>query len=49
MNCHNRASYPADIGFLPIMRGNPDLQSDPAYAAGRLRGDFLWSVPDNAQ
>jgi hypothetical protein len=48
MNCHNRASYPPDINFLPIMRGNPDLQNDPAYAAGRLRGDFLWSVPGNA-
>ncbi|HEX2673287.1 MAG TPA: hypothetical protein VHM25_20540, partial [Polyangiaceae bacterium] len=49
MNCHNRASYPADIGFTPIQRGNPDLQGDPAYAAGRLRPDFLWSIPDLAQ
>jgi hypothetical protein len=45
MNCHNRASYPNDDFFyLPIRRGNPDLQNDPAYAAGKLRGDFLWSV-----
>ena len=48
MNCHNRASYPA-IGFLPIMRGNPDLSRDPAYSSGRLRTDFLWSVPFAAQ
>jgi hypothetical protein len=49
MNCHNRASYPATISFLPIMRGNPDLNRDPAYASGRLRTDFLWSVPFSAQ
>jgi hypothetical protein len=49
MNCHNRASYPLDINFLPIQRGNPDLQGDPAYAAGRLRPDFLWSLPISAQ
>jgi hypothetical protein len=50
MSCHNRASYPPlPTGFMPIKRGNPDLQNDPAYAAGRLRGDFLWSVPDQAQ
>jgi hypothetical protein len=46
MNCHNRAAYkPAN--FLPIFRGNPDLQNDPAYAAGKLRPDFLWSIPFN--
>lgn len=48
MNCHNRASYP-DINFLPIYRGDPDLVKDPAFAAGRLRADFLWSVPDQSQ
>jgi len=50
MNCHNRASYPGgDIGFTPIRRGEPDLQNDTAYAPGRLRPDFLWSIPDLAQ
>ncbi|MEJ0077574.1 MAG: hypothetical protein WDO17_19510 [Alphaproteobacteria bacterium] len=49
MNCHNRASYPFDVNFKPIKRGNPDLQNDPAYAAGRLRPDFLWSLPMDAQ
>jgi hypothetical protein len=48
MNCHNRASFP-DIAFLPIYRGDPDLQNDPAFAGGRLRTDFLWSVPDQSQ
>jgi hypothetical protein len=48
MNCHNRASYPP-LNFLPIYRGDPDLQNDPTYAAGRLRTDFLWSVPFEAQ
>jgi hypothetical protein len=48
MNCHNRAAYPP-VGFLPIFRGNPDLQNDPAYAAGLLRPDFLWSVPFEAK
>lgn len=48
MNCHNRASYPG-IRFLPIYRGDPDLAKDPAYAAGRLRTDFLWSIPDQSQ
>jgi hypothetical protein len=47
MNCHNRASYP-DIPFLPVYRGNPDPQ-DKAFEPGRLRTDFLWSVPDQAQ
>jgi hypothetical protein len=48
MNCHNRAGMPK-TGFLPIYRGNPDLSGDPAYAPGRLRTDFLWSIPDRAQ
>jgi len=48
MNCHNRASYPG-ISFLPIYRGDPDLAKDPAYAPGRLRPDFLWSIPDQSQ
>ncbi|HLG80133.1 MAG TPA: hypothetical protein VKY22_03890 [Bradyrhizobium sp.] len=46
MNCHHRASSP-NPGFLPIFRGNPD-PNDRAYAAGVLRTDFLWSIPDNA-
>jgi len=48
MNCHNRAAVPP-VSFLPIHRGNPDLQGDAAYAAGKLRPDFLWSIPFNAQ
>ena len=40
MNCHNRASYPP-LNFLPIYRGDPHLQHDPTYAAGRLRTEFL--------
>jgi hypothetical protein len=44
MNCHNRASVPPPPSFLPIFRGNPD-PNDPAYAAGQLRTDFLWSIP----
>jgi len=57
MNCHNRASWqpnwkttdPFGRIFLPIFRGDPDLSSDPAYAKGQLRTDFLWSIPFNAQ
>ena len=54
MNCHNRASWPERTGcpnnrcFLPIFRGNPDFVEDPAYAPGRLRTDFLWSLIGNA-
>ena len=47
MNCHNRAAFPP-VNFLPVFRGDPDLQNDAAYAAGRLRTDFLWSIPFNA-
>lgn len=47
MNCHERAGAP-NAGFMPIMRGSPD-PSDPAFAAGSVRTDFLWSIPDNAQ
>ena len=45
--CHGRASYP-DPGFLPVTRGPPDLLNDPAYAAGQLRTDFVWSIPRRA-
>jgi hypothetical protein len=48
MNCHNRASWKANVNFLPIFRGDPDLKNDPAYAKGRLRTDFLWSIPFSA-
>jgi hypothetical protein len=50
MNCHHRAAaHPPQqpTSFLPIARGNPDL-NDPAYAAGLLRTDYLWSIPFNA-
>jgi hypothetical protein len=50
MNCHNRAAIPGSNGaFLPIMRGNPDLQHDSAFKAGSLRTDFLWSIPFRTQ
>ena len=45
--CHSRASYPP-VSFLPITRGAPDVTQDPAYAPGRLRTDFLWSLPRQA-
>ena len=41
--CHRRASYPAEP-FLPVTRGAPDLVNDLAYAPGKLRTNFLWSV-----
>ena len=43
LSCHRRASYPL-VSFLPVTRGDPDLKNDPAYAAGRLRTSFLWSL-----
>jgi hypothetical protein len=46
--CHRRASYPP-IGFLPVTRGMPDLKRDPAYAPGRLRTGFLWSISLHAR
>jgi len=50
MNCHHRASIPVlpSPTFLPIYRGNPK-PSDPAYAAGVLRTDYLWSIPFHSQ
>jgi hypothetical protein len=49
MNCHNRASHPFLGTFLPVYRGDPDVAKDPAYAPRRLRTDFLWSIPMDAQ
>jgi hypothetical protein len=47
MNCHHRASSPPPPAnprsFLPIFRGDPD-PTDPAYSAGKLRLDYLWSI-----
>jgi len=43
-SCHRRASYP-DPGFLPVTRDPPDLLNDPAFAAGQLGTDFIWSIP----
>jgi hypothetical protein len=48
MNCHNRAGW-QPTNFLPIFRGKPDLAGDPAYKAGQLRTDFLWSLPFEAK
>jgi hypothetical protein len=47
MNCHHRAVFPTG-SFLPVFRGNPD-PSDPAFKAGLLRTDFLWSIPFKAR
>jgi hypothetical protein len=41
--CHRRASWPA-ASFLPVTRGPADVATDPAYAPGRLRTQFLWSI-----
>ncbi len=46
MSCHTRASNNGS-SFLPITRGDPD-PADPAFSAGSVRTDFLWSIPDNA-
>jgi hypothetical protein len=46
--CHSRASYPA-VSFLPVTRGEPNVLEDPAYAPGRLRTDFLWSLARQAR
>jgi hypothetical protein len=58
-NCHNRASWTGPPGppnapgrfpsFMPIFRGKPNLVNDPAYRAGQLRTDFLWSLPFEAK
>jgi hypothetical protein len=48
MACHQRASYPP-IAFLPVTRGAPDLRGDPAFAPGRLRTSFLWSLAMHAK
>jgi hypothetical protein len=48
MNCHNRAGW-RPTSFRPIFRGKPDLANDPAYRAGQLRTDFLWSLPFEAK
>jgi hypothetical protein len=41
--CHRRASFPA-AEFLPVTRGAPNLASDPAFASGLVRTNFLWSL-----
>lgn len=48
MACHARASYPA-VMFLPVTRGAPDTGNDKAYAPGRLRTSFLWSLAMHAK
>jgi hypothetical protein len=48
MACHRRASYPA-ISALPVTRGAADAASDRAFAAGRLRTDFVWSLAMHAR
>ena len=48
MACHQRASYPP-LAFLPVTRGAPDLQNDPALAPGRLRTSLLWSLAMHAK
>jgi hypothetical protein len=46
--CHQRASYPA-APFLPVTRGKPDPDGDPALAEDRLSTRFMWSVAMHAQ
>jgi hypothetical protein len=48
LTCHRRASYPS-ISFLPVSRGAPDLANDPAFAPGRLRTNFIWSIAMHAR
>lgn len=48
MACHRRASYPA-ISALPVTRGAADSAGDPAFAADRLRTDFVWSLSMHAR
>lgn len=48
MACHRRASYP-EISALPVTRGAADSANDPAYAADRLRTDFVWSLAMHAR
>jgi hypothetical protein len=48
LSCHLRASYPPS-GFLPVTRGPPDAQADPALASGKLRTGLVWSVPLHAR
>lgn len=48
MACHARASYPA-VMFLPVTRGAADTRNDKAYAPGRLRTSFLWSLAMHAR
>jgi len=48
VNCHSRASYPK-TAFLPIRRGAADRLDDPAYAPGRVRTGFLWSLANPSQ
>jgi hypothetical protein len=43
ISCHQRASYPPR-SFLPITSGTPELFTDPAFAPGQLRTDFLWAI-----
>ena len=43
VNCHSRASFPA-LSFLPVRRGAPDLEGDPAYAPGQLRVGQVWAL-----
>lgn len=46
--CHRRASFPS-VDFLPVTRGRPELQHDPAYAPHRLRTNFIWAIALHAQ
>jgi hypothetical protein len=48
MTCHRRASYPP-VDFLPVTRGSPNLGDDQAYARGKLRTNFIWSVALHAR
>ena len=47
IDCHRRASYPP-VSFLPIRRGTPEAQGDPATDSSQLQTDFIWSVARRA-
>jgi hypothetical protein len=50
MTCHHRASLPQtpQTRFLPVKRGLPDPNGDPAFRSGRLQTDFMWTIVDRA-
>ena len=48
ISCHARAGYPR-TDFLPVTRGAAAFHNDPAFSAGRLRTQSLWSLANPAE